>query len=300
MSGFDEEDGSGRDTPDARGPDAGPDPRRVERAHEEQEVTVPEWPLGSEPAGSPRASQETDAAPDEEAEEETLLMRASPEPGAPRNAEAAAGVLPGGRRVPTPSPGPALFEEAPTVVVPADEPSGSPADPLSAPDPADAPTVALRPLWLERIEPSLGRGERIRLDGDTRRVRIGRAEHNEIRLYTASASRDHAVIAGNARGEWVLMPVEGKSFSVDRDPCEEPVELEAGMNLVFGGDQLRCVSEARVASSPGASAEAGGRSGRKSRRAPTRGPRSGRTGWILIAAIATLGLGLIAYAWMSG
>ena len=109
--------------------------------------------------------------------------------------------------------------------------------------PAALPSASLQPILLERIEPSLGRGERIRLDVRQLRVTLGRAESNDIRLYTAGASREHASIAGNEAGEWVASPAPGKSILIDGSPTTTPVILETGMNLVFGGDHLRCVTE---------------------------------------------------------
>lgn len=99
----------------------------------------------------------------------------------------------------------------------------------------------LQSMWLERIDPSFKRGEQIRLDPGTRRVRVGRAESNEIRLYTGSTSREHAIIEANEAGDWVLIPLEGKNVHVDGDLVSEPMILEAGMNLVLGADHLRCV-----------------------------------------------------------
>ena len=159
---------------------------------------------------------------------------------------------------------------------------------------AIAPSAALHPMLLERIEPSLGRGERLRLDSAHWHVRIGRAEHNDLRLYTASASREHAVIAGNEAGEWILTPAEGKSVSIDGTPTEEPVELEVGMNLVFGGDHLRCVTEGLEREEMAAPTAADGLAAEG---APRRG---GRASWIAIGLIAALGIGLIAYAWFAG
>ncbi|MCR9097991.1 MAG: FHA domain-containing protein [bacterium] len=162
------------------------------------------------------------------------------------------------------------------------------------PNAAIAPSAALHPMLLERIEPSLGRGERLRLDAAHWHVRIGRAEHNDLRLYTASASREHAVIAGNEAGEWILTPVGGKSVSIDGTPTEEPVELEVGMNLVLGGDHLRCVTEGLEREEMAAPTAADGLSAEG---APRRG---GRASWIAIGLVAALGIGLIAYAWFAG
>ena len=101
---------------------------------------------------------------------------------------------------------------------------------------------SLQPIMLERIEPSLGRGERLLLDASKRKLSVGRAEANDLRLYTASASREHAVIVGNDDGEWVLTPSAGKSVLIDGEITTEPVVLEVGLNIILGQDHLRCVA----------------------------------------------------------
>lgn len=158
---------------------------------------------------------------------------------------------------------------------------------------AIAPSASLPPMLLERIEPSLGRGERIRLDAAHWRVRIGRAEHNDLRLYTASASRDHAEIVGNESGDWVLTPESGRQVAIDGYGTDDPVVLEVGMNLVFGGDHLRCVTEALGRDNMAAATVAEGFG-------ETTGRKGGALSWWIIGAIAIVGLGLIAWAWFVG
>ena len=148
-------------------------------------------------------------------------------------------------------------------------------------------------MLLERIEPSLGRGERIRLDAAHWRVRIGRAEHNDLRLYTASASRDHAEIVGNESGAWVLTPESGRQVAIAGYGTDDPVVLEVGMNLVFGGDHLRCVTEALGRDNMAAATVAEGFG-------ETTGRKGGALSWWIIGAIAIVGLGLIAWAWFVG
>lgn len=157
-----------------------------------------------------------------------------------------------------------------------------------------APSSSLHPMLLERIDPSLGRGERMRLDAARWRVSLGRADQNEIQLYTASASREHAVIAGNEDGDWVLTPGEGKTVKIDGDETDEPVVLEVGMNLVFGGDHLRCVRERleRHQMSAQTSAEGLLEEGVPSRSRPG-------LAWWFVGGVAVIGLGLILFAWMT-
>ncbi|MFK7898665.1 MAG: FHA domain-containing protein, partial [Myxococcota bacterium] len=121
-----------------------------------------------------------------------------------------------------------------------------------------APSASLPPLLLERIEPSMGRGERIRLDVRHWHISLGRAEENDVRLYTASASREHALIEGNEDGEWIMTPAEGKSVFIDGEPVWESLPLEVGMNLVMGKDHLRCVTEGLERRETTASTEAFG------------------------------------------
>ena len=104
------------------------------------------------------------------------------------------------------------------------------------------------------------------------------------------------MIAGNELGEWVLTPVEGKSVSIDGDKTSEPVVLEVGMNIVMGGDHLRCVTEgldrAQMSAQTSADAfeEAAGWSARLARVGSS---------WWLIGGIAVLGIALIAFAWLT-
>jgi hypothetical protein len=113
----------------------------------------------------------------------------------------------------------------------------------SPPSAPIAPSSSLLPMLLERIGPSLGRGERMRLDAAHWRVSLGRAEESDIRLYTASASRDHACIAGSEDGDWILTPAKDKSVMIDGESVSEPIVLEVGMNILLGQDHLRCVTE---------------------------------------------------------
>ncbi len=140
---------------------------------------------------------------------------------------------------------PEVLAEGPTRPVSSSAGTGAAATKAGAATAASAlpATSSIPVILLERIEPALGRGERIRLDADAAPVRIGRAESNEIRLYTASASREHAVLAANATGEWILTPLPGRTVAVDGERGDAAVVLEAGMNLTLGGDRLRCLRE---------------------------------------------------------
>jgi len=99
------------------------------------------------------------------------------------------------------------------------------------------------PIVFERIEPSSMRGNRVFLDPAKAQIRVGRSKANEFRLYSAWASRKHAIIERNFTGHWVMTPYSGRGIKVDEQPMTEPVVLEVGMHLVLGGDHFRCVPE---------------------------------------------------------
>lgn len=150
------------------------------------------------------------------------------------------------------------------------------------------------PVVFERIEPSAMRGEKIRLDPRLHRIRVGRSETNEFRLHAASTSRKHAVIERDFTGRWVLTPLAGKNVKVDGYPTSESVVLEPGMNLVLGGDHLRCLSgddlDEEVTTTPGADESAA----KVSRWGILLGSRP------VLAAAILFGLGLGALLWLLG
>ena len=85
---------------------------------------------------------------------------------------------------------------------------------------------------------------------------------------------------------------QGRSVKVDGEPISEPIVLKFGMNLIMGGDHLRCVTEelarddlaARTTSN--AFEEAGLRSSRLEI----------AWSWWLIGGIALVGAALIGFA----
>ena len=155
----------------------------------------------------------------------------------------------------------------------------------------------LEPLVLEWVEPSLARGERVELDSENCEVRLGRADVSEIRLYTASTSRNHAVIEGNEYGEWVLTPRPGKSVKVDGFVATGAVIIEDGTNLAFGGDHLRCFaalsSRGSLSGSLDGRAEADGEEARSPERGSLRSQIESRLPGIVAAIIVVFGLGLL-------
>jgi hypothetical protein len=162
-------------------------------------------------------------------------------------------------------------------------------------DMSGATRSELLPMWLERIEPSLGRGERLRLEGSHRNVSLGRAEESDVRLYTASASREHAVITENAAGEWELTVSAGKSVSIDGEMMTEPVVLEIGMNVILGQDHLRCVSEGLAQGEGIAQAEVDQSVDQGSGARLRSGGHAGAVWWA-IGFVAVVGGGLILFA----
>jgi len=157
------------------------------------------------------------------------------------------------------------------------------------------PVSALQSMLLERIEPSLARGEQVRLDTANGKLSVGRAEESDVRLYTASASREHAVIAGNEAGEWVLTPMAGKTVLIDGEMMTEPVVLEVGLNIILGQDHLRCMAGA-LATGPMSAQSAVDLFESSIDPISTKRPWSStptRIGWWAMGVVVALGIGLL-------
>ena len=73
-------------------------------------------------------------------------------------------------------------------------------------------------------------------------VVLGRALECEVRLFSASASRQHARIEQRPDG-WYLIPMEGKRVIVDGRILDGEVMLEAGMRLGLGDDEIVVVDQ---------------------------------------------------------
>jgi len=160
------------------------------------------------------------------------------------------------------------------------------------------PASVLQSMLLERIEPSLARGEQVQLDAANGKLSVGRAEESDVRLYTASASREHAVIARNEADEWVLTPVAGKTVLVDGEMMTEPVVLEVGLNIILGQDHLRCMAGALATgsmSTQGAVDLPGSSIDPISTERPWSSRRS-RIGWWVMGVVVALGVGLLMLA----
>jgi pSer/pThr/pTyr-binding forkhead associated (FHA) protein len=153
--------------------------------------------------------------------------------------------LPGG-----PPPAPAAPPPPPPPPTPAASPPPAPA-PTPAPPPPrrrdedEGATVILTDVrqitaTLQRVQPP-GRSEIIRLSAP--QYKVGRAENCEVRLFTETASREHATLV-NRQGAWYLQPLPGKSVIANGSRTREEVALQHKMRLQLGDDELIFFDEA--------------------------------------------------------
>ena len=89
-------------------------------------------------------------------------------------------------------------------------------------------------LSLERILPADHAGV-VRIDKKV--ATVGRALDSDVRLFSASASRQHARIEQQS-GAWILVPIEGRRVLVDDETVDGQIELQSGMRIAFGDDEL--------------------------------------------------------------
>jgi hypothetical protein len=124
-------------------------------------------------------------------------------------------------------------------------PATSPAAPV-ADDDADETRMLgaaeqLHPLvMVDHIEPP-GHSQSVTLAGAS--YVIGRAVTCDIRLFSDTASREHARLLRRADA-WVLVPSEGKMVLANGTVVRDEVRLENRMLLQLGGDQLRVIDQA--------------------------------------------------------
>ncbi|HEY2773692.1 MAG TPA: FHA domain-containing protein [Candidatus Binatia bacterium] len=71
---------------------------------------------------------------------------------------------------------------------------------------------------------------------------IGRALECDLRLFSSSASRQHAKIEKRNEG-WVLVPIEGRRVMVDGEFIDAEVLLQPQMRLSLGDDELVVVDQ---------------------------------------------------------
>src|SRR5205085_3720115 len=71
---------------------------------------------------------------------------------------------------------------------------------------------------------------------------MGRLPSCDLRLYSQTASREHAELTVRD-GRWYLMPVAGKTVLVNGTQVKEEVPLRHKMRLQLGGDELLFLDE---------------------------------------------------------
>ena len=95
---------------------------------------------------------------------------------------------------------------------------------------------------LERMQPA-GRSDMIRLDRSS--YRVGRSDTCDIRLYSSTASREHAHLS-NRDGKWYVSPLAERVVLVDGEPVRAEALLTHKMRVKFGGDELLFLDETAV------------------------------------------------------
>jgi hypothetical protein len=108
---------------------------------------------------------------------------------------------------------------------------------------------------LVRLDPPERRGEILTLDDSLGRHRLGRSSECDLRLHTASASRQHALLRRREDGSWIIEAVADRPLLADGEPVEGECELCEGLALTLGGDRLRCRQVEAEAPAPSSSAE---------------------------------------------
>jgi len=139
------------------------------------------------------------------------------------------------------------------------------------------------PARLQRMQPP-GRSDIINLDRT--HYLMGRLPSCDLRLYSQTASREHAQLTVRD-GHWFLTPVEGKAVLVNGTQVKEEVPLIHKMRLRLGGDELVFLDESGATSIEEA-------------------PRGGGAAAVAVASnrwlalvIALLALGLVLWLWVT-
>ena len=92
---------------------------------------------------------------------------------------------------------------------------------------------------MQRMAPP-GRSDIVNLD--RMHYLMGRLPACDFRLYSQTASREHAELSARD-GRWYLTPVAGKVVLVNGSPVKEEVPLTHKMRLQLGGDELVFLDE---------------------------------------------------------
>jgi hypothetical protein len=224
-------------------------------------VAPPKLPGAPKPPAEspPPAPPQPPAAAPPALDEHTRLgvappkLPGTPPPAAPQPPPSAAPLDESTRLAATPPPTP----KAPAAPAPPAAPA-QPAAPTTRPAaPAPPPagggsdftehTILLSDLQKEFVPPARlqrmappGRSDIINLDRT--HYLMGRLPSCDLRLYSQTASREHAEL--NVRdGRWYLTPVAGKAVLVNGTQVKEEVPLRHKMRLVLGGDELLFLDE---------------------------------------------------------
>ncbi len=136
---------------------------------------------------------------------------------------------------------------------------------------------------LERLEPRHGRGERFVLDPARAVYAVGRSEACPIRLYSPTASREHAEITLDAEGRWWLTLLEARTGLADGVGIDAPIEVCEGLSLELGGDRFRCQRQRDDATQPGLDVPD----------APLVAGRRGIVFWLIAIAVGLIGAGIM-------
>jgi len=237
---------------------------------------TPKLPAASVPPAPPPAAAGA-SAPDEH----TQVHATPPPPIGPRPAPPS---LPAGAEPAAPIPNETTRRAVAPPPMPKPPPAAGAADPASAPSskmpqPAVPPplpegggdfaehTILLADLQrqivpaarLQRMQPP-GRSDIVSLDRT--HYLMGRLPSCDLRLYSQTASREHAQLTARD-GRWYLTPVSGKVVLVNGSQVKEEVPLTHKMRLQLGGDELLFLDESGALAvaevPPGATALAGNR-----------------------------------------
>lgn len=153
---------------------------------------------------------------------------------------------------------PPVMPQPPKAPAPAAPPVGASTVPQGAPPPplpsgggdftehtillADLQPQAVPPARLQRMQPP-GRSDIVNLDRT--HYLMGRLPSCDLRLYSQTASREHAQLTARD-GRWYLTPVAGKVVLVNGTQVKEEVPLTHKMRLQLGGDELLFLDESGV------------------------------------------------------
>lgn len=206
-------------------------------------VAPPKLP-GAMPPPAPPAPEPPAPSLDEHTRVQAAPPPMAPRPAAPAPAATALPLDESTRlgAAPPPMPKPAAAP-GPTI---AQQPVAPPPAPASGDDftehtilLADIQKQAAPAARLQRMQPP-GRSDIVTLDRT--HYLMGRLPSCDLRLYSQTASREHAQLTARD-GRWYLTPVTGKVVLVNGTQVKEEVPLTHKMRLQLGGDELLFLDE---------------------------------------------------------